>query len=102
MDKLEPETVLMLVEETFIDSEDREVHAGSLARIARGAKVARGRYLYVGSESADVYHLRFMSDDNVNVSEEIFVDANELTRAFTLAADYYLTMRPVFDTPRKR
>jgi hypothetical protein len=102
MDKLEPQTVLMLVEETFLDTEEREVHAGSLARIARGAKTPRGRWLYIGRESEDIFHLQFKSDDNVDVSEDVFVDANELSRAFTLAADYYLTARPVFDTPRKR
>jgi hypothetical protein len=100
-DKLEPQTVLFLVEECFIDSEEREVHDGSLARIARGAKTPRGRYLYVGFEPGDVVHLRFEYDD-VAVAAEYFVDRSELSRAFTLAADYFFTARPVFDTPRKR
>lgn len=101
MDKIEPGTVLMLLEETFIDGEEREVHDGSLARIARGAKTPRGRYIYMGRESEDVFRVQFAYDDAA-VAAEYFVDANELTRAFTLAADYYLTARPVFDTPRKR
>jgi hypothetical protein len=101
MDKLAPQTVLMLLEESFIDSADREVHDGSLARIGRGAKTPRGRYVYVGREAEDVFHLQFVYDDSP-VAAEYFVDGNELSRAFTLAADYYLTARPVFDTPRKR
>jgi hypothetical protein len=99
--RLEPQTVLMLVEESFIDAAEREVHDGSLARIARGAKTPRGRYVYMGREAEDVARLQFVYDDTP-VAAEYVVDANELSRAFTLAADYYLTARPVFDTPRKR
>lgn len=107
MDKLEPQTVLMLVEECFIDGDDEEVDAGSLARIARGAKTARGRWIYLGREAEDVYRLRFVSDDareadGTPTSEEHFVDGAELSRAFTLSADYLVTARPVFDTPRNR
>lgn len=101
MDKLEPHTVLMLIEETFVDAEEREVHDGSLARIARGAKTPRGRYVYLGREGDELFHLRFLYDD-APVAAEYVVDKGELSRAFTLAADYYLTARPVFDTPRKR
>jgi hypothetical protein len=101
MDKLEPETALFLVEECFIDVEDHEVTAGSLALIGQGLKTARGRWVYVGREGDDMFHLRFHSDDDGS-AEELFVDGSELTRSFTLAADYYLTARPVFDTPRRR
>lgn len=101
MEKLAPQTVLILLEETFIDSEEREVHDGSLARIARGAKCPRGRYVYMGREGEDLFRLQFVYDDTP-VAAEYVVDAVELSRAFTLAADYYLTARPVFDTPRKR
>jgi hypothetical protein len=109
MDKLQPQTVLMLVEESFIDGDEEEVNAGSLARIARGAKAARGRWIYLGreAEADDVYKLRFVSDDAHEAdgtprSEEHFVDAAELSRAFTLSADYLVTARPIFDTPRNR
>jgi hypothetical protein len=107
MDKLEPQTVLMLLEESFIDGDEDEVHAGSLARIARGAKTARGRWIYLGREAEDVYQLRFVSDDAHEAdgtarSEDHFVDGAELSRAFTLSADYLVTARPVFDTPRNR
>lgn len=99
---LEPQTILMLIEDSFIDTDDSEIDAGSLARIARGEKTARGRYVYMGTEpTADVHHLLFRYDD-APLPMEIFVDGSELSRAFTLAADYYLTARPVFDTPRKR
>lgn len=101
MAKLAPQTVLMLVEEMFVDGADREVSDGSLARIARGAKTPRGRYVYAGCETEDVYRLQFTYDDTPVVAEYV-VDAAELSRAFTLACDYYLTARPVFDTPRKR
>ncbi len=109
MANLEPSTVLMLVEESFIDGDDNEVTAGSLARIARGAKVARGRWIYDGPEpqSDDVYRIHFVSDDAREAdgsphTEEHFVDAAELSRAFTLSADYLVTARPLFDTPRDR
>lgn len=101
MDLLEPETALFLVEECFVDVEDHEVSAGSLALIGRGEKAARGRWVYVGREGDDMFRLRFDSDDDGS-AEVLLVDASELTRAFTLAADYYLTARPVFDTPRRR
>jgi hypothetical protein len=101
MDKLEPETALMLVEECFVDIEDHEVNAGSLALIAQGLKTARGVWTYQGREGEEMYRLRFHSDDT-GKSEDFLVDASEISRAFTLAADYYLTARPVFDTPRKR
>lgn len=101
MDRLEPETALMLVEEGFVDCEDHEVSAGSLALIAQGLKTERGLYTYVGREGDDMFRLRFHSDDTGR-DEELLVDASELSRAFTLAADYYLAARPVFDTPRKR
>ena len=91
----------MLVEECFIDCEVHEVSAGSLALIARGLKTARGRWVYVGREGDDMFRLRFDSDDD-GKAEEVFADGTELSRAFTLSADYYLTARPVFDTPRKR
>ncbi len=107
MEKLEPQSVLMLVEESFIDGDEAEVDAGSLARIARGAKTARGRWIYVGREADDLYRLRFVSDDvheadRTPRSEEHFIDGAELSRAFTLSADYLVTARPIFDTPRKR
>ena len=92
MDKLEPETVLMLVEECFIDDADEEIHAGSVARLSRGAQAARGRYIYGGMEVEDVYRLRFVYDDGSD-PEEFFVDSSELSRAFTLAADYCFTAR---------
>jgi hypothetical protein len=101
MDKLASETSLMLVEEMFLDAHDHEVSDGSLARIARGAKVTRGRYVYAGHEAEDVFRLHFIFDD-ADAASELFVSAAELSRAFTLAADYYLTARPIFDTPRKR
>jgi hypothetical protein len=109
MAKLEPSTVLMLVEESFVDGDDNEVTSGSLARIARGAKAARGRWIYEGREpqSDDIYRIRFVSDDAREAdgtprSEEHFIDAAELSRAFTLSADYLVTARPIFDTPRDR
>ncbi len=104
LEKLEPQTVLILVEESFIDCEEREVHDGSLARIGRGAKTIRGRYLYMGRTAEDVYELHFMYDDTqgASLTAEYMVDANELSRAFTLAVDYYPAARLVFDTPRKR
>jgi hypothetical protein len=101
MDKLAPRTALMLVEETFLDAAEREVHDGSLARIARGAKTPRGVYVYQGREGDELFRLQFVYDD-APVAAEYALDAAELSRAFTLAADYYLTARPVFDTPRKR
>jgi hypothetical protein len=103
MDKLEPSTVLMLVEESFVDGDENEVTEGSLARIARGAKAARGRWIYDGREphSEDVYRIRFVSDD-AREAEEHFIDGAELSRAFTLSADYLVTARPLFDTPRDR
>jgi len=102
MAKLEPQTILMLIEDSFIDTDDNEVDFGSHARIARGEKTARGRYVYVASEpAADVHHVLFRYDD-APLPAELFIDGSELSRAFTLAADYYLTARPVFDTPRKR
>jgi len=90
LEKLQPQTVLMLVEECFIDDEDQEVHAGSVARLARGANTAKGRYVYVGMEMDDLARLRFAYDDGSD-ADDFFVDAAELSRAFTLAADYYLT-----------
>jgi hypothetical protein len=101
MDKLAPQAVLMLVEEFFVDVEDRQVEDGSLARIARGAKTPRGRYVYAGREGDDLFRVQFVYDDTP-VAAEYIVDGGELSRAFTLAADYYFTARPVFDTPRKR
>ena len=100
MDKLEPQTVLMLVEECFIDDAEEEVHAGSVARLARGAQTAKGRYIYVGMEVEDVFRLRFAYDDGSD-SEEFFVDASELSRAFTLAADYFLTARTAVGKKKK-
>lgn len=101
MAKLQPQTVLMLVEDLFIDADDEEIDYGSLTRIARGEKTARGRYVFLESLEADIHHLLFRYDD-APLPAEIFVEGAELSRAFTLAADYYLTARPVFDTPRKR
>lgn len=101
MDKLAPGAVLMLLEESFVDGADREILDGSLSRIARGAKTARGRYLFLGRDAGELYRLQFAYDDAPAPAEYV-VDASELSRAFTLAADYYLTARPVFDTPRKR
>lgn len=107
MDKLQAGTVLMLVEESFLDADDEQVDAGSLARIARGAKTARGRWIYLGRQGDDLYALRFESDDAREAdgtprSDERLVDGAELSRAFTLSADYLVTARPVFDTPRDR
>jgi hypothetical protein len=109
MAKLQPETVLMLLEESFIAGDDEEVIAGSLARIARGAKTTRGRWIYQGAEPGveDLYRLRFVSDDAHEAdgaprAEDHVVDGAELSRAFTLSADYLITARPLFDTPRNR
>jgi hypothetical protein len=96
MEKLEPQTVLMLVEECFIDDDEEEVHAGSLARLARGVSTAKGRYIYVGKEMDDLYRLRFAYDDGSD-PDEFFVDPTELSRAFTLAADYFLTARALLE-----
>ena len=85
----------------YSTARDHEVSAGSLALIARGLKTPRGRWVYVGREGDDMFHVRFHSDDD-GAAEELFIDSSELSRAFTLAADYYLTARPVFDTPRQR
>ncbi len=101
MDKLEPETVLMLVEECFIDDAEEEVHAGSLARLARGASTAKGRYIYGGMELEDVFRIRFVYDDGSD-PEEFFVDASELSRAFTLSADYFFTARAVLEKNKKK
>jgi hypothetical protein len=100
MDLLEPQTVLMLVEEYFIDAaEDEEVSHGSVARIARGVKTARGRYVYLGRETHDVFRIQFEYDDGRAPLEHV-VESGELTRAFTLASDYFLTARAVLDPPR--
>jgi hypothetical protein len=90
IDKLEPQTVLMLVEECFFDDDEQEVHSGSVARLARGANTAKGRYVYLGKEMDELVRLRFVYDDGSD-PDEFFVDTTELSRAFTLAADYYLT-----------
>jgi hypothetical protein len=90
LDKLEPQTVLMLVEECFFDEDEEERTAGSVARLARGATTRKGRWVYLGRETEDVVRLRFVPDDGAE-PEETFVDASELSRAFTLAADYHLT-----------
>ncbi len=101
MDKLEPQTVLMLVEECFIDDDEQEVHAGSVARLARGASTAKGRYVYVGKEMDDLYRLRFVYSDGSD-PDDFFVDPTELSRAFTLAADYFLTARSMLEKKEKR
>jgi hypothetical protein len=101
MHKLAPQAALMLLEEMFVDVEEREVHDGSMARIARGAKTPRGVYLYMGREGDEFFRVQFKYDDTP-VAAEYVIDALELSRAFTVAADYYFTARPVFDTPRKR
>lgn len=100
MDKLEPQTVLMLVEECFIDDDEQEVHAGSLARLARGANTAKGRYEYVGKEMDELFRVRFAYDDGSD-PDEFFVDTAELSRAFTLAADYFLTARALLEKSKK-
>ena len=99
--KVEPQTILMLVEECFIDDEDQEVHAGSVSRLARGASTAKGRYIYVGMEMDDLARLRFAYDDGSD-PDDFFVDVNELSRAFTLAADYYLTSLALTASNRKK
>jgi hypothetical protein len=90
MHKVQPETVMFLVEDDFeCHGGDGAVHAGSISKLARGEDVARGRYLYVGSPHDGVHVLRFKPEDGPH--EEWYVEAHELDRAFTLAADYFGT-----------
>jgi hypothetical protein len=92
MHKVQPETVLFLVEDDFeLHGDDRMVHAASIPQLERGTDVARGRYIYVGSPCDGVYMLRFKYDDGDH--ENWYVETEELDRAFTLAADYFDTAR---------
>jgi hypothetical protein len=87
MDKILPGSVLLLVEKSFDGEEAHEVHAGSLAK---GSKGARGRYVFVGEVAKGIYQLTFKYDDDEKKPEQFFVPAEEISRAFTLAADYAL------------
>lgn len=90
MERLRPQTVLMLVEECFADDDDEVVTSGSVTRLVQRLDTPKGRYVYTGKEMDGLYRIQFCYDSS-REPDEYFVESAELSRAFTLAADYVLT-----------